>query len=142
MSQATARILDLDPPDFIPESELIYSDGVPLDSPWQRKQINLSTDVIQQVLDERGAVDCFVGGNMFVYYSDEQARAILDQARQLPLFAVPEEGLPERPRGKTGKDPFKGPDVFAVVGGVAPRKRKMWVSRPAPHPGLTPWVGR
>ena len=76
MSQATAQPLDLAPPDFIPESELIHSDGVPLDSAWQRKEINLSTDVLQQAFVERGREDCFVGGNMFVYYSPAQAEAV------------------------------------------------------------------
>jgi Uma2 family endonuclease len=125
MSQAIARTFDLVAPDFIPESELIDSDGVPLDSIWQRKQINLCTDVIQQAFAERGREDCFVGGNMFVYYTPEQARAVAAEVRQLPLFAVPKEGLAARP---SGKKPFKGPDVFAVTGGVTPRKRKVWAS--------------
>ena len=125
MSQATAPILDFEPPEFIPESELIDSDGVPLDSVWQRKQINLTADVVQQVFLERGLPDCFVGGNMFVYYTPEQARAVREQVRQLWLPEVVKEGLPARPAVKKA---FKGPDVFVVMGGVKPRKRKVWAS--------------
>ena len=125
MSQAAAPILDAESRDFIPESELIDSDGVPLETIWHRKQINLSADVIQQAFDERGLRDCFVGGNMFVYFEPEQARAIAEQVRQLPLFKVPKEGLAA---GPAGHKPFKGPDVFAVMGGVKPRKRKVWAS--------------
>ena len=125
MSQATAPILDFEPPDFIPESELVDSDGVPLDSVWQRKQINLTADLVQQVFLERGLPDCFVGGNMFVYYTPEQARAVEKQVRQLWLPEVVKEGLPARTAGKKA---FKGPDVFVVMGGVKPRKRKVWAS--------------
>ncbi len=125
MSQATAPILDVESQDFIPESELISSDGVPLETIWHRKQINLAADVIQEAFAERGLRDCFVGGNMFVYYEPAQARAIAAQVRQLQLFEAPEEGPAARP---SGEFLFRGPDVFAVVGGVEPRKRKVWAS--------------
>ncbi len=130
MSQATAQTLEFEPEprDFIPESELIGSDEIPVETLWQRKQLNLCAEVMEQALAERDREDWFVGGNMFVYYSAEQARAIAKGVRrQLPLFVVPKEGLPPKPR-PVGKKFFKGPDAFAVVGGVVPRKRKVWVA--------------
>ncbi len=119
MNQAAARILDFLPQDFIPENELVESDGVPLDSPRQRKQINLSIDVIEQAMAEQGVEDVYVGGNQFVYYSQEQARAIRRELEQLVLFPVPGEGsAPQRsPQSRPpGKKPNKGPDVFVVRG--------------------------
>ncbi|HEX9943973.1 MAG TPA: Uma2 family endonuclease [Thermoanaerobaculia bacterium] len=85
--------------------ELVYSDGEPLESEWHTVQIPLLKEVIRQAMAERGQSDFFVGGNMFVYYSVEQA---WDVAR--------------------GKPYFRGPDVF-WVGGVEPKGfRKAWVS--------------
>jgi hypothetical protein len=56
----------------IPDIELPYEDGEPLESSWHRLQINLLGDVLHQHWPER--TDFFAGGNMFVYYSLEQAR--------------------------------------------------------------------
>jgi Uma2 family endonuclease len=87
--------------------ELVYEDGEPLETYWHRLQMNLLIDVIEQAMAERGRQDVFVGGNMFVYYSYEQARDVA-----------------------VGRPYFRGPDVF-YVGGVEPRtdgERKVWVS--------------
>jgi len=85
--------------------ELVYSDGEPLETDWHASQIPLLKEVIRQTMAERGRSDFFVSGNMFVYYSMEQAR---DVARGRPYF--------------------RGPDVF-WVGGAKPRgPRKAWVS--------------
>jgi Uma2 family endonuclease len=99
MSQPAVKGLDL-------PFELVYSDGIPLDSHRQRIQMNLLIDVICQAMAARGREDFFAGGNMFVYYSLEQAR---DVAK--------------------GKRSFRGPDVF-FVDHVAPKQeeRKAWVS--------------
>jgi Uma2 family endonuclease len=59
---------------------------------------------------EQGRTDFYIGTNMFVYYSIEQAREV---AREI------EEGL--EPRA------FRGPDVF-WAGGVAGHMRKAWVA--------------
>lgn len=80
-----------------------------LDLPFelvQRIQMNLLIDVIRQAMAARGREDFFTGGNMFVYYSVEQARDVA-----------------------AGRRCFRGPDVF-FVDHVAPRKeeRKAWVS--------------
>lgn len=84
--------------------ELVYSDGWPLDSNWERIQINLLVDVTRQAMAERGRPDFFVGGDMFVYHSVEQAR---DVARGRPYL--------------------RGPDYFFVEG-VEDHDRKAWVS--------------
>ena len=85
--------------------ELVYEDGEPLDSNWHRIQMNLLIELIRQAMAERGRSDFFAGGNMFVYYSREQARDVA-----------------------SGRPYFRGPDVF-YVGGVEPRReRKAWVA--------------
>lgn len=86
---------------------LVYEDGEPLETYWHRLQMNLLIDVIHQAMVERGRQDFFVNGNMFVYYSYEQARDVA-----------------------AGRPYFRGPDVF-YVGGVEPRpdrERKAWIS--------------
>ena len=70
----------------IPDIDLPYDDGEPLESHWHRLQINLLGDMLHQFSPER--TDFFAGGNMFVYYSLEQART---------------------------RD-YKGPDFFVVLG--------------------------
>lgn len=88
-------------------SELVYDDGIPLETSWHYKQITLFLDQTRQAMVERGRKDYFVGGNMFVYYSSEQARDIK---------ADPE-----------GSKAFRGPDYF-WVGGVEGHDRQGWVS--------------
>ena len=98
MSQPAVKALDL-------PFELVYSDGIPLDSHRQRIQMNLLIDVIRQAMAARGREDFFTGGDMFVYYSLEQARDVVE-----------------------GRRYFRGPDVF-FVDHVAPKEeRKAWVS--------------
>jgi Uma2 family endonuclease len=84
--------------------ELVFSDGEPLESYWHVLQMNLAIDVIFQAMIERGRSDFFVGGDLFVYYSFDQARDIV-----------------------AGRPYFRGPDVF-YVGGVERRERKGWVA--------------
>jgi Uma2 family endonuclease len=81
----------------IPDIDLPEEDGVPLESNWHRIQINLLIDIVQHHWRQRQ--DFFVGGNMFIYYS-------LQQARQ--------------------RD-YKGPDFFLVkdIDGSYPRQK--WV---------------
>ena len=59
-----------------PPLELIYDDGEPLESDWHGTEIGLFIEVLQQAMSERGTTDYFAGGNMFIYYSREQAHAI------------------------------------------------------------------
>src|SRR4051795_12657133 len=84
--------------------ELVYSDGEPLESNWHVIQMNLLIDLISQAMSERSRTDFFAGGDMFVYYSYEQARDVA-----------------------AGRPYFRGPDVF-YVGGVEGGDRKTWVA--------------
>jgi Uma2 family endonuclease len=99
MSQPAVKALEL-------PFELVFDDGIPLDSYWQRIQMNFLIGVIRQAMAERGRTDFFVSGNNFVYYSVEQARDVAE-----------------------GRHYFRGPDVF-FVDRVEPKKeqRKAWVS--------------
>ncbi len=56
----------------LPQVELIETDGVPLESPWHWAAIVLLIDSLHFHL--RGRSNYFAGGNMFLYYSAEQAR--------------------------------------------------------------------
>jgi Uma2 family endonuclease len=85
--------------------ELVYSDGEPLETEWHSIQFPYLRDLIRQAMAEQGRSDFYAGGDMFVYYSIEQAR---DVARGRPYF--------------------RGPDVFWVNGADPGRKRKCWVS--------------
>ena len=90
--------------------ELVYDDGEPLESDWHVVELSLLRTQIRQSMVEQGRSDFFVGTNMFVYYSVEQAREVADEERK---------GLEKRA--------FRGPDVF-WVGGVKTRKRKCWIA--------------
>ena len=81
----------------MPDIDLPYDDGEPLESNWHRLQINLLGDTLRQHWPER--TDFFAGGNMFVYYSLEQAR---------------------------NRD-YKGPDFFVVLGVDGTRQRHSWI---------------
>jgi Uma2 family endonuclease len=78
------------------EDDLPSDDGEPMETWRHRLQMDLLIDALLPWAEARG--DCFVGGNMFLYFSEEQLR---------------------------GKD-FRGPDVFVVLG-VSPHERKSWV---------------
>src|SRR5690349_6825156 len=61
------------PPVSVPDSNLlIESDGIPLESHWHVLQIHLLIDSISYWFRFRD--DFYAGGNMFIYFSEEQAR--------------------------------------------------------------------
>jgi Uma2 family endonuclease len=87
--------------------ELVVSDGIPMDNSRHVLQMFLLIDVVHQLMAERGRKDFFACGDMFVYYSVEQAREVAE-----------------------GRPYFRGPDFFFVAG-VPPRPsrdRAAWVS--------------
>src|SRR5215213_5185374 len=93
--------------------ELVYDDGEPLESDWHVRQIHLLQDLIPAAMAEQGRTDYFVGGNMFVYYSPEQAREVWEEVTK-----------------RRQKRAARGPDVFWVEG-VDPnpdREREVWVA--------------
>jgi Uma2 family endonuclease len=93
-------VLTLDLPD---------SDGEPMENEREQFQMLLLRDSLQQYW--RGRQDFYVAGNMFVYYSAEQARQILA-----------EEAEPARPRRA-----FRGPDLFVVLHVDGSFRRQKWV---------------
>ena len=86
---------------FLPET-----DGVPLENIWHRKNINLLCDSLENHWKDRR--DFFVGGNMCVYYSVDQAR---------------------------NRD-FLGPDVFVVQGVDRDKPRQVWATWREDNHGL------
>ncbi|MCW6038631.1 Uma2 family endonuclease [Spirulina subsalsa FACHB-351] len=81
----------------MPPDDLIFDDGEPLESNRHRMAMNVLIFSLQQAWRERE--DYFTGGNMFVYYSREQAR---------------------------NRD-FRGPDFFAVLDIDGSYSREGWV---------------
>jgi Uma2 family endonuclease len=90
--------------------ELVIDDGEPLESDWHAMQYPLLRTLIYQAMVEQGRTDFFVAGNMFVYYSLEQARQVAEEEAK---------GLE--------KKTYRGPDVF-WVGGVPFHERQCWIA--------------
>jgi Uma2 family endonuclease len=80
-----------------PPTDLIFDDGVPLETNRHRIAMNVLIDSAQQALSGRS--DFFTGGNMFVYYSRNQAM---------------------------NRD-FRGPDFFVALDVEGDRERQGWV---------------
>ena len=78
--------------------DLPYDDGEPLESTWHRDAMNMLIENIKWWWRDR--TDYFVGGNMFVYFSERR------------VF---------------NKD-FRGPDVFVSLGVTHNPLRKSWVT--------------
>jgi Uma2 family endonuclease len=83
--------------ELLPNVELIETDGMPLESDWHRAQIALLIEIIDWLF--RGRTDYYVGGNMFIYYSEDQARS----------------------------RKYRGPDFFFVAGVNREPRRRYWV---------------
>ncbi len=83
--------------------ELLEEDGEPLESDWHVVQIHLLDEVVHQHLGPSN--DYFCSGNMFIYYSTEQARDI-----------------------RAGKTAYKGPDFFVVRNVDGTKQRPYWVA--------------
>ncbi|NCR80021.1 MAG: Uma2 family endonuclease, partial [Microcystis aeruginosa K13-10] len=80
-----------------PPTDLIFDDGEPLESNRHRIAMNVLIRSLQQGYGERD--DFYTGGNMFIYFSREQAK---------------------------NRD-FRGPDFFAVLNVDGSRERQGWV---------------
>jgi Uma2 family endonuclease len=87
--------VDWEPPS--PPTDLIFDDGEPLESNRHRIAMNVLIDSVLVAFE--GRTNYFVGGNMFVYYSRDQAM---------------------------NRD-FRGPDFFAVLDVEDNRERQGWV---------------
>jgi Uma2 family endonuclease len=95
MTDTAALLEGWEPPP--PTEDLVFDDGEPLESNRHRIAMNALIRSAQQALAERQ--DVFVGGNMFVYYSRNQAM---------------------------NRD-FRGPDFFASLDVDSDRERKAWI---------------
>ncbi len=95
MSAKTTEMLDWEPP--MPPTDLIFDDGEPLETNRHRIAMNTLIRSLQQAWRDR--TDYFCGGNMFVYYSSQQAM---------------------------NRD-FRGPDFFAVLDIDGSYPRQGWV---------------
>jgi Uma2 family endonuclease len=93
-------VLELDLPD---------SDGEPMENERERLHIALLLDVLNEYW--KGRQDFYTGGNMFLYYSTEQAHQIIGEMAE-----------PTRPRRV-----FRGPDVFVVLNVDGSFRRQKWV---------------
>jgi Uma2 family endonuclease len=78
------------------QADFIESDGEAVDSPWHRSEINLLIDSVGT--HRKGLTNFYVGGNMFISYSLQQAR----------------------------EKKFRGPDFFFVKDVDGTRQRRWW----------------
>ncbi|HEX5719219.1 MAG TPA: Uma2 family endonuclease [Thermoanaerobaculia bacterium] len=91
--------------------ELVLDDGEPFETDWHSVAFPLLRTLIIRAMTEQERAHFFCGGNIFVYYSVEQAWAVAEEEKK---------GLEKRA--------FRGPDVF-WVGGVDPhRERQAWIA--------------
>jgi len=91
---------ELEEPDWVPPApptDLIFDDGVPLESNRHRIAMNALIDAYHEFRAD--ARDYFAGGNMFVYYSTNQVR----------------------------NQDFRGPDFFVVLNVDGQKSRQGWV---------------
>jgi Uma2 family endonuclease len=94
--------LGLEPTITAPQGPLAESDGLPLQTHWHFLEIGLLIDVLAHHFRDRS--DYYAGGNMFLYYSEEQVRNrdyrgpdffYVDGVNRLPMrryWAVWQEG--------------------------------------------------
>ena len=64
--------VEVETPVPLPTVQLIESDGIPLETHWHVLQIQLLLELVASHLEGRD--DYYAGGNMFIYFSEEQAR--------------------------------------------------------------------
>ena len=91
------KLLDLTKVEMPTTESLPTEDGVPLESPWHRAEINLLLESIDNHWQDRD--DYYAGGNMFVYYSSQQVR----------------------------NREYRGPDFFVVLHVDGTKDRGAWV---------------
>ncbi|MEZ4705911.1 MAG: Uma2 family endonuclease [Caldilineaceae bacterium] len=70
LQEAFVAVPTLEP--LLNSTELPVEDGIPMETPYHRSQMNLLIDLIDYHWRDRH--DYYVGGNMFVYFSETQAR--------------------------------------------------------------------
>lgn len=95
--------------DIFPKVELIESDGEPMETDWHVRCMNLLLASISHHF--KGRDDYYAGGNMFIYYSEEQAR---NRDYRGPDFFLVKgvNRLPLRPYWCVWQEGGKHPDVI------------------------------
>jgi Uma2 family endonuclease len=100
--EVKAMPVETEPQVALPQVQLIETDGVPLESHWHVLQIGLLIELLAYWFRDRN--DYYAGGNMFIYFSEEQARNrdyrgpdffYVDGVNRLPMrpyWAVWQEG--------------------------------------------------
>ena len=81
----------------ISAADLPAEDGIPLESNWQRAQMDLLIELIN--IHWAGRSDFYAGGNMFIYYSPNRLKS----------------------------EDVRGPDFFVVKGVDKSRVRRSWI---------------
>ena len=72
MPAITELLIKPSAPQFPADELLISEDGEPMDSDWHGIELNLLRELVHQHLV--GRQDFFAGGNMFIYFNEQQAR--------------------------------------------------------------------
>lgn len=94
------------------ELELPSEDGIPLETNWHRSAMNLLIDSVHSYWSDRQ--DYFVGGNMFIYFSLEQARN--RDYRGPDFFVVKEvDGRQERDSWIVWKEAGRYPNLIVEL---------------------------
>ncbi|MCS6920082.1 MAG: Uma2 family endonuclease [Fimbriimonadales bacterium] len=78
-------------------------DGIPMENLWHVMQMHLLIELVNNHWRERD--DYFVAGNVFVYYSPEQAEGVVRNRQTV----------------------YRGPDFFVVTGVEGAKERDSWV---------------
>ncbi|MDJ1184694.1 Uma2 family endonuclease [Roseofilum casamattae] len=112
-SSATAQLIEEQQPQTKPQEEVVplpptglpYDDGVPLESNRHRIAMNVLINSLHQAYQGRN--DYYTGGNMFVYYSSEQAKKNDFTSASLSNL--------------------RGPDFFTVLDVDGTKERRSWV---------------
>jgi Uma2 family endonuclease len=107
-------LIEVDLSDLVlPPTDLPEEDDAPMESAWHRMQMDLLIESLLYYWRDRN--DFFAGGNMFLYYSTEQAQSVIENR---PIY--------------------KGPDFFVVKGvdGSQPRDKWMVWSEGGRYPDL------
>jgi Uma2 family endonuclease len=93
----------------LPTVQLVETDGVPLESHWHVFQIELLLDMVAYWF--HGRDDYYAGGNMFLYFSEEQLR---NRDYRGPDFFYVEGAsrLPMRPYWAVWQEGGRYPDVI------------------------------
>ena len=93
-----------------PPTVLVFEDGEPLESPRHRSGMNVLIRSVQYALRQRS--DFFAGGNMFVYYSQQQ---VMNRDRGPDFFVALEVDGSREKAWITWEEDGRYPDVIVEL---------------------------